>query len=154
MTAPATTPIGIPAGIALEDGFSSVIVFSINPNLSLFEKEVQPSSTDGGDPIDITTMRNKTHRTKAARSLKETGEMSVTCAYDPSQRAQLELAVNDDRGSVTQYWPDGSGRSAWGYLQKLDFQSMKEGEQPEVNATIAITNRDPATGDEEPPVDF
>lgn len=156
MSAPIATPIGAPAGIALEDGYSSVIVLSVDPTLAFFEKEVQPSATDGGDAIDITTMRNLTHRTKAARSLKETGEISVTCAYSATGtlRAAIDLAVNDDTGTITQYWPDGSGRVAWGYLQKVEYQSLKEGEQPEANLTFVITNRDPVAGTEDPPVDF
>lgn len=143
MSSPTATNRGTPGGIPLHDGFSSVIVFSVNATIELYIKSVQPPSTDGGDPIDQTTMHNTTYRTKYARSLIEHGPGTAKCAYDPNLYTSIISLINNKSGSVTYWFADGSNIAFWGYLQKFEPQEMTDGAMPEANITVIQTNWDP-----------
>jgi hypothetical protein len=56
--------------IRLDDGHSTIFMFSEAPTIKLFEKEVTPPGMTSGGPIDTTTMRNVAWRTMTPRSLK------------------------------------------------------------------------------------
>lgn len=142
MAAPTPVAIGTPAGIKLKDGYSTKIAFALNPNIELWEKTVTPPPIDGGEPIDQTTMRNNQYRTKAPRSLLDIGAATLTCAYDPNIYSSLVSLANTPT-TITFQYPDGSTVSFYGYLQKAEEQQLQEGNQPEVNITIVVTNFDP-----------
>ncbi len=151
MTAPSTTARGTPAGIKLDDGFSTKITFNRNPTVSFWEKTVKPPGLDGGDPVETTTMHNLVYRTKSPRSLKTMTESTTMVAYDPNVYPQIVELINKE-GSITVRFPDGSTLDFYGYLQKFEPSDLKEGEQPEATVTIQTTNQDPITGVETPPV--
>lgn len=151
MAAPSVTALGTPTGIKLDDGFRTAIAFARNPNVSLWEKTVTPPGLDGGDAIQTATMRNNRWRTKAPRSLIEMTEMSFVAAYDPAIYDDILDLLNEE-GAITVHFPDGSTLSFYGYLRVFEPQEVSEGEQPEANVTIEITNQDPVTGAEEDPV--
>src|SRR5689334_19933032 len=94
MSAPVPTAPGTPAGILLDDGFSTRITFATNTTVSLWEKSVKPPGLDGGDPIEQTTMRNLTLRTFAPRGLQTLTPMTTTAAYDPNVYNQLLALIN------------------------------------------------------------
>src|SRR5437773_1398887 len=99
MAAPATTARQTPAGIHLDDGFSTKIAFAANPTISFWEKAVKPPGLDGSAPIDTTTMHNTAYRTMAPRSLKTATESSTSVAYDPNVYNQI-IALINVRGSI------------------------------------------------------
>lgn len=140
-----------PAGIKLDDGFSTKIAFERDPDVSFWEKTVQPPGYDGGDEIDTTTMHNVTYRTMSARRLKTLTEATVTVAYDPAVYTQILNNLLNQEGSVTVHFSDGSKLSFFGYLKTFEPQECTEGEQPEAEITIVPTNADPVTGAETAP---
>lgn len=141
MAAPAATARVAPAGIKLEDGYQSLITFARDPDISLWEKTVQPPGVDGGDMIGTTTMWNDDWRTKAPRSLKELTELQVTFAYDPAVMTQIIALVNT-RDTITISWADGSTFAFYGVLRVVEFAELTEGEFPEGTATIEPTQWD------------
>lgn len=157
MGAPAITNLGAFTGIRIDDGFASAIAFSVNPNVALWETEVQLPGVDGGDAIDTTTMRNIKYRTKDIRKLITLTESQHTCRYTAESYQDILNLVNVP-GSITIWFPDGadvgsgSNLSFFGYLSKADFKAFKEGEPPEVEITIVPTNTDPVDGSEADPI--
>lgn len=141
MAAPTPTTIGTPAGIKIDDGYQTRIVFAANTTVSLWEKSVKPPGMDGGDAVETTTMRNTTYRTMAPRHLLTLTPMTMTCAYDPNSYNQLIQLINV-RTTVTVQFPDGSTLAFFGFLQKFEPNDIKEGEQPEATVTITPTNFD------------
>lgn len=139
-----------PVGTALEDGFSSKIAFAADPDISFWEITVTPPGIDGGDAIDQTTMFNTAWRTKAARSLKELTDASLTCAYDPSVIDQIFALVNVE-GLVTVHFPDTSTLDFYGYLRSFTPGELAEGERPEADVVIVCTNYNTVTGAEVAP---
>lgn len=151
MANPATTIRLAPAGKMLEDGFSTKIAFNRDPDVSLWEKTVQPPGVDGGDAIEISTMHNTVWRTMAARSLKTLTDSTLTAAYDPVVYNQVVQLINAE-GSVTCHFPDGSKLDFFGYLKSFEPQDHAEGEHPEASVTIVCTNYDPVNRVEAGPV--
>ncbi len=151
MTTPSTTARQTPAGIKIDDGFSTKIAFARAPTVSFWEKTVKPPGLDGGDPVDTNTMHNVAWRTKSPRQLKTMTESTTMAAYDPAVYTQIVELINKE-GSITVHFPDGSTLDFYGYLQKFEPGDLKEGEQPEASITIVTTNQDPVTGAETPPV--
>lgn len=150
MGVPATTPRTAPVGLKLDDGFSTLIAFEADPDVSFWEKTVKPPGVDGGDAIDTTTMHNTDYRTMAARALKTLTESSSTVAYDPRVYDQIMDLINVE-GSITIHFPDNSSLSFFGYLRTFETNDLSEGEQPEATITITCTNVDPSDGSEAGP---
>lgn len=152
MAAPTTTARATPAGIKMDDGFSTVIAFSRDVDVSFWEKTVTPPGIDGGDAIETTTMHNDIWRTMAPRRLKTLTDASITVAYDPAVFTQILDNLINQEGSITIHFPDGSTLDFYGYLKTFEPGENTEGEQPEATITIVPTNQDPTTGSEEPPI--
>ena len=152
MAAPATTDRVAPVGILLEGGFSSVIAFERDPNVSFWEKSVQPLGMDGGDPVDNTTMHNTLFRTLSPRVLILSTEMALVVAYDPIVLDQIRDHLLNQAGSITVHWPEGSTVDFFGYLRTFVPQPMEEGNPIEANITIQPTNWDPVNHVEQGPV--
>jgi hypothetical protein len=141
MGAPAVTVRTTPTGNMLKDGFSTLIALSIDPDISFWEKSVQPPGIDGGDPVKTSTMHNTDWHTMRPRKLKDMSPASTTVAWDPLTYGNIVDAVNKDT-SVTLHFPSGDSLSFFGFLQKFEPGDMKEGEQPEAKITIVCTNWD------------
>lgn len=142
MAAPVTTTRQAPAGIKLRDGFSTKIAFENDPDVSFWEKTVQPPGIDGEDEIDITDMHNVAVRTRAARSLYTLTPVNTTVAYDPNVYNNIMSLVNSE-GSITIHFPDGSTLDFFGYLKSFTPSENSEGEEPEADIVIVPTNTDP-----------
>ena len=147
MGTPTTTARSTPQGIRLDDGFSTLIAFAADPDVSFWEQTVQPPGLDGGDPIETTTMHNENLRTMSSRALKTMTPMTTTAAYDPNVYNNLNSLINVET-SITVIFPDGSTLAFFGFLQKFEPQELKEGEQPLASITIVPTNIDPSDGSE------
>ncbi len=148
----ATSARPSPAGIKLDDGFSTVFAFERAPGIGLWEKTVTPPGLDGGDSIPTSTMHNIQWRTFSARQLQTMTEMTSTVAYDPKIYSTIVSQLLNEEGSLTLYFPDGSYLNFFGYLKMFKPNEMTEGAQPEAEITVVCTNQDPVTGVETAPV--
>ncbi len=152
MAAPATTARVAPTGIRLTDGFKTTIAFARKSNINLWEKEPKPPGLDGGDAIETTTMLNSTWRTMAPRQLTTLTKLTGTFAYDPGVYADILSVLLNQPGAITVHYPDGSTLDFYGYLEKFEPQSHKEGDMPLAECTVTPTNFDPVNHVEAAPV--
>lgn len=139
-----------PAGTMLEDGYQTVITFSGDEDVSLWEKTVQPLGVEGGEKVDITTMHNVDVRTYAPRFLKDIADGQMTVAYDPAVLTQILALVNVAQ-SITITFPDGSTWTFFGYLRNFQPAALQEGTQPEATCTFVATNVDTSDNSESVP---
>ena len=139
-----------PVGLMLEDGYSTMIAFTIDPDISFSEKTVQPPGLDIGEAIEQTTMHNVTVRTFAARSLFSATEVVIVAAYDPVVYNQI-IAVKGVNGLITCHYPNGDTLDFYGFLRNFIPQTHSEGAQPEANIAITPTNVNSDTGAEHVP---
>ena len=143
MAAPSPTARTTPAGIYLEDGFSTKITIARDVDISFWEVSVTPPGVDGGDEIDTTTMFNTTYRTRSARKLKTLTPASASVAYDPQVLSQIIETINMET-TITITFPDGSTWAFFGYLKTFEPQEASEGEMPMADIEVVPTNWDPA----------
>jgi hypothetical protein len=125
----------------LRDGFATLIGFSLNGNVRLWEVTVKPPGLDAGGANDTTTMRNESYRTRQPKALKTVTAVTGSGAYDPVVYDDFKamLGVNQE---ITVDMPDGSSVTFWGWLDKFEPQEHREGEQPTASFTIEPSNQD------------
>lgn len=152
MAAPTATARQTPYGRFFRNGYRTLIAFSRAPAIGFWEKDVTPPAVNGGNPIDITSMHNDTVLTKAAPSLYDVGASKVNAAWDPRLYSSILDLINRDDGTVTWIFPDGTTYAAWGYLQDFVPKNMRNGEEPEAELTVVVTNWDPTNWTEAIPV--
>ena len=148
---PADAVRGVPAGLLLRDGFSSVVGFEANLTIKFWEKTVTPPGLDGGDAVELTTMHNSVWRGFGPRNLITLTEMSLVAAYDPDLYDEIVEIINVAT-TVTVKFADTSTLAFFGFLQKFEPSDLTEGEQPECTITIMPTNLDPSDFSEQGPV--
>jgi hypothetical protein len=136
----------------MDDGYSTKIAFALDPDVSFWEKTVQPPGLDGGDEIDTTTMHNTLYRTMAARALITLTEHSITAAWDPNVYNNIISNLINAEGSISEHFPDGSTLTYYGFLKTFEPSEHSEGEQPEATITVVPTNYDPVARVEAGPV--
>lgn len=151
MAAPSPTNRVRPSGFKMPDGFRTLITFSDNPAIQLWEKNVKPPGFDGGDKIDTTTMHNIEWRTYEHRQLKTLTDASASCAYDPDSFTGIQQLINFFN-TITITYPDHSQLAFYGFLQKAEVQEHKEGEMPMIDIVITPTNWDDIGQAEQGPV--
>lgn len=134
----------------IDDGHQTLISFSENANVKLWEKEVTPPGIQAGGPTDTTTMRNETWRTFSPKHLKTLSPCSFTAAYDTAFYVQA-LAMIGNNQLITIEFADGSQLQFWGWLDEFTPNAVAEGEQPTAECTIQPSNQN-ASGDEVAPV--
>jgi len=150
-TPPVKTARVTPTGFKMPDGYQSLVTLQNAPSIQLWEKQVKPPGVSGGDAIKTSTMHNKVVHTKAARKLIDWENQTFTFAYDPDAMPTIRAQVNVEQ-SITHTWPDHSSLVYYGWLMKVEFGELKEGEQPEGTATICVSNWDPVNYQEVEPV--
>lgn len=131
-------------GIMLEDGYQSLIQFTLDPIIEFFEKSITPPGIDGGDEIEQTTMLNTKWRTFSPRALKSLTEVTATVAYDPNVYTidgGIDAAINR-KDTITVHYPDESTLAFFGFLKSFTPNEFTEGEQPTAEITIVPTNFD------------
>lgn len=146
-----TTARQTPVGFKLEDGFSTKIAFEGDPDISFWEKTVQPPGVDGGDAIDHTTMHNVNWRTMSPRQLKTLTEFTCNVSYDARVYTQIVAQINVNQ-EITIHFPDASTLVFYGFLKMFEPGELVEGEPPEATITIVPTNYNPQSGNEVAPV--
>ena len=150
MAAPSPTTRSTPFGRMLEDGYQSLITFSLKPDIAIWEKAVGPGGIDGGEKIDVTTQHNRYRRTYGARSLWDKTDSENTCAYDPNNFNDIRGMINQEQ-TITITYPNGDTEADFGVLQKFERNQLQEGEFPEASFTIFFTGKD-SSGTEQVPV--
>lgn len=141
-----------PAGFnPIRDGYSSIITIAAANPITLYEREVKPPMLDGGGPIESTSMRNTTWRTKDPKTLKSIGDITTTVMYDPTVFSTIVSLLNTNT-YITVRWPDNTTVQFAGYLDKFDYAGLTEGNLPTASVTFVVTNRNPTTGAEVSPV--
>lgn len=151
MTAPAPVARQAPTGLFLEEGYQILITIGDDPDLSMWEIEVQPSGQDGGDPIVIWNQFAEKWIMKAAPAHKESTPITGTCAYSTTIHQQLDGVIGKEC-VITTHLPDGASLAQYGYLKSLVPQRHSRGAFSIADYEIVITNKDPDTQDEEDPV--
>ncbi len=122
----------------LHDGFPTTITLS-GAGTTFWEKTVQPPGIDGGEPIEITTMRNASLRTRAPRHLYDVTPMELSVAYDPTAYDTIMAAVNVNQEIVVTF-PDEGTVTWWGFLKSFIPEANEEGKQPTARITLVPTN--------------
>lgn len=151
MTAPTITNRQKPTGKMIKDGHNCLITLSNIPAAPFWERTVKPFGYEGGDGIDITTMHNEVVRQSAPRSLITTTNIGGTCGYDPSRLDTIRGQINKEQ-TITCVWKSGDAAAAYGFLKSFVPSDNKEGDMPQAQFEIVLTNTDPITGEEELPI--
>lgn len=133
----------------LRDGYPTTINLT-GGGVSFWEKTVQPPGIDGGEPIDITTMRNSTVRTLAPRHLYTVTPIELNVAYDPTVYDTIKAQVNVNQEIVITF-PDSCTITWWGYLKSFIPEANEEGNEPMARISLVPTNLN-ASGAETVPV--
>ncbi len=144
MSAPTPTVRGVPAGRRIPEGFKSLITFASDPTVGFWEIQLKPPGVDGGQEIDITTQHNSTWHTMYPRTLKKLDPVTFEGAYDIDFLPSIISLVNK-LDTITVLFPDGSTFCFFGWLQKIEFGELKEGEFPKCNGNIVPANVDPSS---------
>lgn len=131
------TPVGTP----FDEGYQSLITFSLDPDLSFWETIVDSPGFDGGDPVPVYTMHNTTYRCVAARSLVTVTPFQVKGKFSSGTIDQIMAIINDDSGWVTVQWPDGTQLSVPAYLKSFKADQSQEGAPLEGTIEIVPTMR-------------
>jgi hypothetical protein len=129
-----TFPIG--------EGFPTTITLT-DAGVTFWEKTVEPLVSDGGEPVNTTSMRNVKVRTFSPRHLYQVDPVEITALYDGSFYSTLQntsSGINKNQQIVTTL-PDGTTITWWGYIQKAKFDAMEEGKEPLVHLTLVHTGR-------------
>ncbi len=125
----------------VDDGFSTLIEFSANTSIKLWEKSVTPPGVSGGGANETTTMRNTEWRTNSPKKLKTLTEGGAQCAYDPAVFPEIVAMVNVNQ-EITITFADGDTLTFWGWLDEFIPGEIVEGEQPTAEIKIIPSNQD------------
>lgn len=124
----------------MDDGHGTLITFSADSDVQLWEKEVTPPGVSGGGENDVTTMHNTTWRTRSPKQLKTLSPASFVAAYDPAVYDEIVSMVNTNQ-QITITFPDGATLVFWGWIDEFTPNRIIEGEQPTAEVTIIPSNQ-------------
>lgn len=129
-------------GDYFDDGFSTILTFSLNPSLKFKEIEVTPPGIEGG-MIETSSMRNTAWHTLSPKTLKRLTPVSSTGAYQSASASEFEAMVNQNQ-EITVTLPDGESWSFWGAVTKAEPGANVEGERPTLDLEIvpSLTDND------------
>lgn len=126
----------------LTDGQGIRIVL-VNQGLVFYEKSVQPSGVEGGDPINITTNDNTAYESQAPRTLRMRMQSQSVVTYDSTDKAAYEAAV-DQSDSIRIDYPDDTTELYVGWLRSFIPDSAENGSQPQATAIFEYEGEAPA----------
>jgi len=124
----------------MDDGFATLITFSEDSDVQLWEKEVTPPGVEGGGENDTTTMQNTAWRTRSPKQLKTLSNAELVAAYDPAVYDEIVSMCNTNQ-QITVTFPDNSTLVFWGWIDMFTPNRIVEGEQPTANVTIVPSNQ-------------
>lgn len=129
----------------LTQGHGTRIYFTSTPILWFEEKSMTPPAIDGGDPINTTVDVAGTKRVRlvAPRAKVKMGTaVNLIVAYDPrvfNYYSELNRAIGLNQYILCQF-PDSSQLKFLGWIQSFNANAMQEGEQPQANVIITVSN--------------
>lgn len=124
----------------LRDGYQTLIEFSLDATVQIWEVEVKPPGFDGGGPINDTTMQNVNVRTQHPKSLYGLTNMETMVAYDTAVIDEIITMINQIQ-KITLTFADGSQEEFYGWIDKFEPETLKEGEEPRANIVIEPSNQ-------------
>lgn len=151
MAAPVASTRLTPGGKMIGDGFGSLIVFAKDRDIQFREVGVTPPGVETDDPTDTSTHHNVKWRTFHPRQLARMTPAKATVNYDPAVYVAIVAALNR-QDTITVVFPDGATLAFYGYLSKFEPNELKEGQKPEANIEVVVTNADPSDCSEQGPV--
>lgn len=122
---------------AFEPSGTTMTIVADSTTWTVYGIEMTPPAWDGGDAIDITTLGNTDVKTKMPQTLKDIGECSFSCHYDPSVFASAPININ---GTVSITIPNWGTISFYGYLRSLTPQALTVGDAAKMDGTVTVTN--------------
>lgn len=153
MAAPTPSARTLPTGYKMPEGFKSLITFSTNPGLNIWEIDVKPPGVESGEPINTTTQQNIEWRTMSMPQLKTLETITIKFAYDADvMQTDLVALCGNNNATVTILYPQGTKVAFYGALNKVEFDPFKEKEFPTGTMTVVPTNWDNANRVEAGPV--
>jgi hypothetical protein len=123
------------------DGFSTIVIGSLFPNIHLSETEVTPPSPDTGEPIPQDTMRNIKYGMKAFQKIIEYTDGSVTFAFAQEALPDIENMIGKNQ-QVRIILPDTFSILFWGGFRNARFSSFVKGQRPTFTSDVVVTNQD------------
>lgn len=142
MAAPPVVARVTPIDPKLTNGYQALIAFQLDPDFSLWEKEVTPPGIEGGDPIDTMTQHDVEYATQAPRALIKHEGGQFTAGYNPGMLVNGDSMINQPQ-AITYHFPNTDSITYWGYLRSIKATGMSDGTMPLCTAMIEITNYDP-----------
>jgi hypothetical protein len=125
-----------------DDGFSTLLTFSENEDIKIWEIEVTPPGFDGGGMIDTTTMRNTAKRTRRPKALTTMTNGGATVAYAGSALEAIQDMINVLQ-EITVTFPESAGTMTfWGWINNLIPGPNSEGNRPTATMEIIPSNED------------
>jgi len=149
MSAPAFTTRQAPAEAKLEDGWQTNIIFSDDPDISIYEDSIQAPGIELPELIDTTTQLNVAWQTFAIHSLKRLTESNVTAGYAAASYPQL-IAMIGTLQAVTIHFPNDYEMAFWGVLRSALPNALERAGFPTVALLVGCTNTDTAGAEEGP----
>ena len=134
----------------IRDGYATLITIAAAPAVKLYERETTPPMLDGGGPIESTSMRNVSVRTKDPKTLVGHGDIVATVMYATEAYFAIAQIINTPT-TISVQWPDGAIAQFDGYVDKFAPSGHSEGNLPTAVITMVVTNRHPTTGNETVP---
>lgn len=148
MTAPAAATRQTPGGKMLADGYQSLVTCALDPDISLWEKEVTPPAIEADDFQEVAHQQSVRWRMKSTRSLLTLGDLTFTAHYDPAVYNQIR-AIAGINTTWTVHFPDHATLAFYGGLKSFTPAGLADGTVPEATCVITPTNMDPTTCTEE-----
>jgi hypothetical protein len=152
MGAPVVTARSTPGHPHLNDGYQTLMAFSLSPGVEIWERAPEPPGVDGGEKINTTTMFNSVWRTFYPRSLKEMTDCACKGGYSPHVYTTIVNVLVNQPGSITVHFPNGDTLSFFGYLKNFKPEALEDGKFPEASYDVVVTNYDPVAQVEASPL--
>lgn len=124
----------------LNDGYRSIMTFSLNANVKVYPKTVTPFGASAGGAIDTTTMLNNLFRTFQPKKLQTITGATLVGAYDPALYNDI-MAMLGKNQLLSIIFPDLGHFDAYGWIDEASFSALTEGVQPEVTFNIMPSNQ-------------
>ena len=121
----------------MKDGFKTLVLFSLDATVELYETSVKPPGYTAGGAIDTTTMRNTRFRTMCPKSLISATQVTISGGWDPALYNEMEAMIGLNQ-LITITLPTGDEVSVWGWIDSFEPSALEEGEFPTVDVVCLL----------------
>lgn len=123
----------------MQDSHGTLLTFAEDATMTVEEQDVTPGNVAGGAPIDATSHRNTSARTKWPTVLLERGPLTSKVKFKTADIPKLEAMLLTNQ-LITTTWPDGATQAQWGWLQSITYTSATSGVEVTADLEIIISN--------------